>query len=52
MRLKIKMLNLASCSALELISISDNFVENFKKVTKLTHKGGGDKTNSKNRIKV
>ena len=35
------MLNLASCIVFESISISDNFVENFKKVTKLTHKGGG-----------
>ena len=36
-----KVLNSASCIILELISISDNFVENVKKVTKLIHKGGG-----------
>ena len=26
---------------LESISVSDNFFENFKKVTKLTYRGGG-----------
>ena len=49
------MLNSASCIVLKSISISDNFVENFEKVTKLTHKGGGgggNKTDSKKGIKV
>ena len=45
------MLNSASSIVLESISISDNFVENSKKVTKLTHRGGGGKTNSKKKNK-